>query len=457
VTVRGRPGIGFSAKALAALVLLAFLSSGWLGPRRLAAEAQSAPTDTPFPTETKDNLVTATYDPLTPTATQTKSEGGVGGQSGAGSLIYLPLISWSVEVLPTAVPTATPLPTLMAPAAPPAALSRYTSTLNIDPTNYNDLYVLGRQRGGCDGSPTPAYPNSFLILAFGHPWDNSTPTSAAWAYGVALYPNDAVIVTLDVLERNVRKFIQGYYLCVISINPSASLTLGVGINGSIHPEWLTYEHGQRWAQMVANLTTFIQSPPSWENTIKVAGAADFEPDWGHAALLRQWVAGYASIPNSKYYFYGSCDGCPQVTRDAAGNSVAGYTPILASGSDWTLDDVWYLSYGARPAWPVPEIYETSGKHARQWQNIDDWAATCTIIPYTNTLCEPLRLGTNRNMRFAGAMTQYQACIDNGGCDPTLDNSPPAGWRLLWQALNDPNTPVTNQGALEWITDIALKQ
>jgi len=248
---------------------------------------------------------------------------------------------------------------------------------------------------------------------------------------------------------------------VVSINPTASLTLGLGINSGVgintfESTWLTYEHGQRWAQMVDQLNSFITSGTSWASTIQVAGAVDFEPNWGNIAGVRQWTDGYASVAHSKYYFYGSCDGCPEVTRDASGNYVAGYTPVLTQGSSWTMDDVWYLSYGAPPAWPVPEIYATDGTLARQWQNIAYWAATCTVIPSTNTLCEPQRRGINRNMRFAGAMTQYQACIDNGGCDPTLDNSPPAGWRLLWQALNNPNTPVTNQGALEWSTDISWK-
>src|SRR5437879_4190796 len=129
------------------LALLAFLISGWIG-SATPTQAQAVPTDTPFPTETKDNLATATYDPLTPTVTPfpvtpTKSGddgGSLNGQS-AGSVrqIYIPLISWSViEALPTATPTATPLPTLTAPAAPPAALSRYMTLDNIDSRNYSD-------------------------------------------------------------------------------------------------------------------------------------------------------------------------------------------------------------------------------------------------------------------------------------------------------------------------------
>ena len=148
-----------------------------------------------------------------------------------------------------------------------------------------------------------------------------------------------------------------------------------------------------------------------------------------------------------------------VTRDSAGNFVANYTPVLVAGSDWTMDDVWYLAYGIRPAYPLPEIYLTDGTNGQQWQNLSWWAATCTLIPYTTTPCEPQRRGINRYMYFSGAMTQHQACIDLGyplDCYPLLFNEPPTGWGQLWQALNDPNTPLTHQSTLKWSTDISWK-
>ncbi len=455
----------------ASLALLACLVFSWMGSGPLTTEAQVSSTDTPFPTETKENIVTATYDPRTPTvtpfpATPTKAEGGgVGGQGGLVRQFYLPLISRSEAIiLPT--PTTTLLPTLTAPAPPPASLSRYMSIFTIDSTNKVDLYNLGQQRGGCNGGP-PAQPKSFLILAFGSAWDNHTLTSAASAYGVALYPDRKVQVMLDVLERNLKEFIRGYYNCVSSTNPSASLTLGVGINSWGDGSFVTAEHGRRWAQLVDNLNQYIQSPPTWAATIKAVGAVDFEPGekWSPAANVRQWVdayGGYAGINPSKYYFYGSCSGCPQVTRDASGNYVASYAWPLVPGSDWTMDDVWYFAYGASPAYPLPEIYLTDGTSARQWQNLALWAATCTFIPSTTTLCEPLRRNLYRDMRFVGAMTQYQACLDTANdpypCSPLEENSPADGWRQLWQALNDPNTPLTHPGAgaLQWSTDISWK-
>jgi hypothetical protein len=293
-------------------------------------------------------------------------------------------------------------------------------------------------------------------LAFGYPWDDHTTTSAASSYWVVLYGSNQVKVRLDVLETNIFGFIRGYYNCVSVHNPTASLTVGLGINSS-KTNWLTFEHGREWAQMIERLNNRYSS---WGSTIKVVGAADFEPDWGNVTRVRQWADGYASVAYSKYYFYGSCTGCPtEFTRDTSGYYVASYTPVLAAESDWTMDDVWYLAYGIRPAWPVPEIYAIDGTLAGQWQNLSFWAATCNLIPYTTTQCEPRRRNLNQPMYFTGAMTQHQACIDLDyppDCYPLLFNEPPPGWGQLWQALNDPNTPLTNQSALKWSTDIAWK-
>ncbi|MCJ7625042.1 MAG: hypothetical protein MUO76_16200, partial [Anaerolineaceae bacterium] len=53
------------------------------------------------------------------------------------------------------------------------------------------------------------------------------------------------------------------------------------------------------------------------------------------------------------------------------------------------------------------------------------------------------------MEIQGTMTQYQACIQVGGCG-TLDNTPDEGWTYLWTYLN--SDPHTAQG-LRYSTDI----
>jgi hypothetical protein len=38
-------------------------------------------------------------------------------------------------------------------------------------------------------------------------------------------------------------------------------------------------------------------------------------------------------------------------------------------NNWTQEDIWYVSWGADPAFPLPEIYATDGVNAWQWQQM----------------------------------------------------------------------------------------
>lgn len=54
------------------------------------------------------------------------------------------------------------------------------------------------------------------------------------------------------------------------------------------------------------------------------------------------------------------------------------------------------------------------------------------------------------MRFFGAMSQYSACQQRGGCAGT-DATPQQSHDLLLDALN--SHPDTAQEELDWVTDI----
>lgn len=59
------------------------------------------------------------------------------------------------------------------------------------------------------------------------------------------------------------------------------------------------------------------------------------------------------------------------------------------------------------------------------------------------------------MIIAGVMTQYQACLDQGGCSGT-NNTPEQGWTQLRDLLSsDSQTAQTllNPQTLRWVTDI----
>ena len=54
------------------------------------------------------------------------------------------------------------------------------------------------------------------------------------------------------------------------------------------------------------------------------------------------------------------------------------------------------------------------------------------------------------MNFLGAVTQYDACQDQG-CKPNQDNPSYFGWRQLWTLMN---ADTSTGGVLNWSTDIS---
>jgi hypothetical protein len=148
--------------------------------------------------------------------------------------------------------------------------------------------------------------------------------------------------------------------------------------------------------------------------------------WNTADASRAWVDGYAAVSSTPYYNYGDCEGCP----------IAGAvppTPGRRINNGWTQEDVWYVSYGVLPAFPLPEIYLTNGVNAAQWQQLSLYAHTNHGSP----------------IYFLGALTQFQACQAGGGC-PGANNRPGEGWAQLNRALNSDSRTAQS---LNWSSDI----
>ncbi len=103
--------------------------------------------------------------------------------------------------------------------------------------------------------------------------------------------------------------------------------------------------------------------------------------------------------------------------------------------NWTVDDIWYVSYGAGAANPLPLIYATDGANAVQWYQMSLYSFTTYGYP----------------MSIRGTMTQYRACLQRPlSCDDSVKNSPSDGYFQLYDALNaDPHTAQP----LFWSTDI----
>jgi hypothetical protein len=160
--------------------------------------------------------------------------------------------------------------------------------------------------------------------------------------------------------------------------------------------------------------------------MSAAGANDIEPGWNSPTDTRAWVGGYFSAaPVVSLYNFGSCDSCAYSA-----------CPSCTPSNGWTFEDIWYVSWGAAGAYPLPEIYLTSGANADQWYRM-------SVYAYVNH---------GSSMNFSGSFTQWQACQDVGpGACPSTGITPSTGWTQLSSALN---ADARTAQPLNWSTDIS---
>lgn len=124
------------------------------------------------------------------------------------------------------------------------------------------------------------------------------------------------------------------------------------------------------------------------------------------------------------YFFGDAAGCP--TAEPASNG--------SCNNGWKQADVYYVSYGSRTSFPVPQIYRTDGVQATQW-----WAISLYGAKYQGS-----------KARFRSSLTQYQACQQRQNCPPSTQNPPDQGWRQLWDAVNHDSRTLMG---IPWSTDV----
>jgi len=276
--------------------------------------------------------------------------------------------------------------------------------------DYNTLYSLG-----CAQANAAPGVDIVAVLDFGE------PAYVGTTYGAYIWdaPNYTFKSTSNI-SQSVEGFISGFYVCS---QTGTHLTVAVGVNNQ--GSATTNAHGVAWAQMINNLNTWIVTPPSYGSRVSARGGMDIEqtPPFGTAAATRAWVDGYSAAyrPPSLYYNFGSCDGCPYVAP----------CPTCQLAQDWSVNDVWYVTYGTVANYPLPDIYNST--NAAQWYQM-------SLYGYTNH---------GGSMVFWGSMTEYGACQQRDHC-AGINNMPSTGYVELYNALNaDPKTAQT----LKWSTDI----
>jgi hypothetical protein len=241
--------------------------------------------------------------------------------------------------------------------------------------------------------------NGIVVLDFGQPWaQNGT-------YGSILFDAVGTFASTADIEFAVEQFLRGYWVC----SPTDTF-LRLGIGTSNYRGATGAAHGQAWGLLVDAVENWIALPPSYASQEAARGANDFEMAWNSASASRGWADGYASVSGTPYYNYGDCEGCP------TGSTVFGI-PGWSINNGWTQEDVWYVSYGVAPAYPLPEIYLNNGVNAAQWQKLSLYA----------------HVNHGSAMYFLGTLTQFGSC-GSSGC-PGANNRPADGWSQLFGMLN----------------------
>ncbi len=297
--------------------------------------------------------------------------------------------------------TAVPALMVVAVAGPAAAVAVPYEGVSVYITTNSpaNLYTVGCQMGSLDLS-RPGTQHSLVVLEFG----GQTTINGVW--GATLYggPNST---NAQVLAA-VKEYAHGYWLCTGSdVNSVAEVALGT--NNSNGASTVTYASGQSWAGLVNSFASWLGTV-AYGNQVVAAGSNDIEPGFGDPGPARSWVDGYASVFTRRLVNNGSADGCP--TNHIPGSTECG----TSAHPSWGPEDIYHVSWGSPPAWPLPEIYRTDGAMAQQWY----WLARYALQSHGGT------------MYFTGSTTQWRSC-QTRSCSG-LNNTVAAGYTQLYNAL-----------------------
>ncbi|HZW05228.1 MAG TPA: hypothetical protein VFF68_14945, partial [Anaerolineaceae bacterium] len=342
----------------------------------------------------------------------------------------------------------------------PAPVSTVTPSSNPPPysTSFyvqkNDpafLYSLGCSLGTRDLN-TPGTQDSLVILGFGQGWYENGQYGVLMFQDISITNPPYIFLNTTRVGDAVKEYIKGYWNCSGS-DTTSQVTVGIGLNNygaftdaadydDNRRRSHAYNQGVAWGQMAASMVQWVRNN-GYSRQVTVVAAKDIEQGnmitsgqwngkyrWAPPYVEDGWISGFSAGSGNKvpYYNYGACSGCWATLYSTASSY---YSPFTANPSTgWSQADVWKVSWGAVPAWPVPEIYVTDGVNARQWQAISLFGAV-----YKGS-----------RMDFLGVMTQSGACTTRD-CHDVEKNTPEMGWTQLYNELK--KSGLTRQDLLRW--------
>jgi hypothetical protein len=248
------------------------------------------------------------------------------------------------------------------------------------------------------------------------------PTAVGGAHGATLW--GGADRTVGQIGELVKDFIRGFAWCR---RGGQQVLVGMGTSNSAFDrradDWLV-GHGRAWAEVVRSVDDWVTQ--TYPGLARVYGAWDAEPSWSTYDKAEMWMQGYNGVPGRRpVHTHFSADGCPRNSSDGG-----------ACNNGWNQHHLWRLSWEYDVSLPMPQIYATSGVNARQWQKIAEYGAR----------------HRGNGIVFGGAMTQWGACSQVGGCHLTNNMPHEAHNQLLWHLNSSPLTVhhfLETSTALHW--------
>ncbi|HLI52134.1 MAG TPA: hypothetical protein VKU87_10070 [Thermomicrobiaceae bacterium] len=293
-----------------------------------------------------------------------------------------------VTLLAILIGMARATPALAVQAKPATDWSFYVRYIDPNPgDDYPQAYNLGCNQGHFDASYGQ---NSEVVLDFGA----QDFSGAGGSPGTRL----TVVNTFEdysQISGYAERFAFGYYYCT-GTDTTTTLHLGIGTNNSTYNfDRVDYGGGEDWATEVNNIANDVANQGE-SSQVVVFGASDMELDWHDAASTINWVNGYQAQTSNHLLNFGDAAGCP---------------PSGGCDNQWTVANVYYVSWGDPIAYSLPEIYYST--NAQQWQNISLYGVTSGQ--------------SAGKIVFDGPLDQYDLC-------PSSNTSDQA-WNQLWTDIN----------------------
>lgn len=300
----------------------------------------------------------------------------------------------------------------------PAATSYYLPTVDGD-----FLYDLGCEQGLRD-LQAEGPQDSVAVLDFSYPVYDSN-----FGYGAALFEDDpthhpTTPVSIEAIKQAVKRFARGYYNCS-GADVDSNLVVGVGTNNkptSITTESRAAGHGKAWGAMVSDLNQWALDQKILHQ-VQIYGASNIEVSWNTPSWTRDWIAGFEENEDVFLLHFGDAAGCPYEDN-----------PHWSCGPNWEVEDVWYVSWGAPSALPLPLIYLTNGIHAKQWAYLSRYSVE----------------NHGYRMDFTGVFTSWAYCQQFPQWCSGIDNTPEEAYQQMMEELSKDSA--TTQ-TIRWKTDI----